>query len=1121
MLTGKNFHKSISLLLAMVMTVYITMSGVSTFAKADTITDKNFDLVEITDFHGALESSAGLPVAGVLGQHVKDILTSNPKGTLVIGGGDLYQGSALSNILKGVPVRDFMNGIGMEVTALGNHEFDWGLDTITNTTMVGANYSIVCANIRKSSDKSLLYPASKIITKNGVRIAVIGAITTETPTIVMPALVANLTFTDPVTEINSEAKRIRDGNLADVVLAVIHEGSTINPVTGKTVLDTAANLVNVNAVFAGHSHTIINTSTTNGVPVEIANNAGKGLTDLKMVYHADKTVTFTNAASAYVALDKAGDPAGYAAITPITDPASMKIVADAKTQVGPTINEVLCTIPQTLTRTQLNTPYGESYVGNWAADVIRKAVSADVGMQNNGGLRIDLPAGNITVGTMYTIMPFDNIINTVTMTKAQLKVVLEQAVMDNGKGIAISGIKFTYDSLKPSMSRVTLITRENGTAISDTEKLKVAAPDFVATGGDGFVGFKDAAVVSSLVVAGTNVREALIADAKGNKGIITQLNGRLENLSKTISIIATSDLHGNIYPIDYATGLAANVGLAKISTYVNSVRATNPNVMLVDNGDTIQGTPLSYYYDKIDTKSEYPMSKVMGAMKYDTWTLGNHEFNYGLDTLNRIIGDANKENINVLSANTYNAANSNFVKPYIIKPMNVNGKIINVGILGMTTKTIPSWENPSNYSGLHFNDLVLEGKKWVPIMKTAGADIIIATIHSGEESTTDTIPENQIKAVATSVDGIDAIVAGHTHKNIVQDEFTSPSGKKVLVTEPLNAGKNVCQVDISVNADGSIGKIATKNIAMDTSIVADPAILKLAQSYEDATIAYTNTVIGTSTGSFEGANQTMAPNALMDLINKVQMNAAKTQLSIAAPLSATAAIPAGDVKIKDLMNVYVFENFLYGIKMNGDQLKNWLEYSVRYYAQVAKPGDAIVKDAKANIPDYNLDLLYGANYDVDLTEPACTVDPITGLVTSGKRIKNLMISGKVVKPTDTYTVAINNYRKNGGGGFMKAVGLSTTDDSILTYDSAKALGDDGQVRNLMISYIQTNKIITPTLANNWKLSAASVTQKLDLPKTGSLVDSSTLISIGSLTVLFGVLILVSSKNKKDEEKHVA
>lgn len=267
----------------------------------------------------------------------------------------------------------------------------------------------------------------------------------------------------------------------------------------------------------------------------------------------------------------------------------------------------------------------------------------------------------------------------------------------------------------------------------------------------------------------------------------------------TIAVLATSDIHGNIFPWDYNTAKPANQGLAKVSTYVKQVRAQYPYVVLVDNGDTIQGTPLSYYYDKMDTTTEYPLAKVMGAMKYDTWTLGNHEYNYGLDVLNRVINDMRNEGIHVLSANTYKDDGTNFVDPYYIKTFDTPQGPVKVGILGLTTKTIPSWEDKDHYAGLHFNDLVEEANKWVPKLREAGADIVVVAMHSGEESPTDVIPENQVKAVATQVNGIDAIVAGHTHAIISQHTYKNPAGETVIVTEPGRWGQYVSQINFNIS----------------------------------------------------------------------------------------------------------------------------------------------------------------------------------------------------------------------------------------------------------------------------------------------------------------------------------
>jgi len=1076
---------------ATVATTAAKETAVAKTSVTSTTGDKTFDIVDITDFHGQLlDSTNKKPVGAALSKIVKDVKATNPGRTLIIGGGDLYQGTPVSNVLRGLPVQKVFSDMGMEVTALGNHEFDWGLDAI-DKTMIGASYSVVCANMYKKGTSDRPYAPYKIITKDGVKIAVIGAILQDAPSIIMPALVAPYDFKDVATEANTQAKNIRDNNLADVVLLDVHDGGTsLNTTVNK--------LHGIDAVFGGHTHTIgdvVNKDADNkDVPTLTAASTGKGYVDLKITVDSDKKIT------AFSPKDTNWNPITVTE-TSATDPAAKKIVDDASAELLPTFNEVIGNDATALTKDQVDSPYGESQLGNWMADVVKNYSKspAEVGMVNNGGIRLSpIAAGDVTVGTIFNIMPFDNTVCTTTMTGLQLKKIFEQAVKDSGVGIQISGVKFFYDISKQSYApavlnsdgtiktaevqgaRVTGITREkDGSVVADTDILKVNAPDFVATGGDGFTGFLDSSIVSSLVDSHYTVRDALNDDVRANGKITAKMNNRIDNVISKISIIGTSDVHGAIYPLDYNTGLAANVGLARVSSYVKGVRATNPNTMLIDNGDTIQGTTLSYYYDMIDTTTEYPMMKVMGAMGYDTWTLGNHEFNYGLTTLNRIIGDANKEKIAVLSANTYKSDDTNFVKPYIMKPFTVNGKTIKVAVLGLTTKTIPSWEDPAHYADLHFNDLVLEAQKWVPIIKAAGADVVIASIHSGIKGASDTIPENQTDAVATEVPGIDAILCGHTHTGKTYS-YTNSAGIVVPVVEPKNGDGILSQIDLNIDADGNYVGVNAKNITLPATTVADPEILAIAKPYQDATLKYTNTVIGKSTALYEGEKQLTQPSTIMELVNKVQANAAGTTLSIAAPLSLAAKVPQGDVKTQDIMGVYVFENFLFGLKMTGAQLKNWLEWSVRYYAQVAKSTDPIVKDSVLNIADYNLDQLYGATYDIDLTQPACTVDS-KGKVISGSRIKNLKINGVLVKDAQVLKVAVNNYRYNGGGGFMAAAGFTTGAKATIDatfYDSAKLLSDDGQVRNIMFKYVQDKGTITPTNSNNWKVSTIPIQQEV-------------------------------------------
>ena len=1064
-------------ILAIVLLVAVTFAtGIPQSVFAGGATPTILELVEITDFHGYLQNSGKLSDgtaitqqrAGVLAKQINDIKAANPN-ALVLSGGDMFQGTPISNVLKGQPVIDMMKSIGFDAMALGNHEYDWGIEAVIDpktATVKGTQIPVLAANVYdKTTDKPASYVKPYVLLQKGdVKIGIIGIVdNTEFPTSIMPALIQNVNFKDPVPIVSDLAAQLRK-NGAQLVIVLAHMGATV---PDKTTGASTGNLINlatrttgVDAFLGGHTHTIVITK-ANGVPVGIAGNYGQGFIDLKLTLSPEGKVTDTN-------LIYNDNTNLYNVASPVVDPKVQAIVDQANTTIGPIFNEVIGTAATDITRTQSAQPYGDSALGNWNAEVTRKVVNADFGFVNNGGLRSDIPKGNITIGTMFQLMPFDNTIVTVKMNAAQVKILLEQAVQDNGKGIQVAGLSFSYDPARPNLQRVFGMKKSDGTPLDPNASYIVATNNFMGTGGDGFTEFTDPPVAKTYADSFKVARDVYIDAVRAQKNLTALIDkrvapGQSAASDAMITVMATSDLHGNIFPWDYSTAKASNVGLAKVSTYVNQVRMKNPNVVLVDNGDTIQGTPLSYYYDKVDVKTEYPMMRVMGAMKYDAWVLGNHEYNYGLDVLGRIIGDAQKEQINVLSANTYKTDKSNFARPYHIVTFKTSKGDVKVGILGLTTKEIPSWEDKEHYKGLQFNDVVAEANIWVPALRKAGADLVIVSVHSGEETPSDTIAENQVKALATTVNGIDAIIAGHSHANIPEHDFTNPAGQTVIVTEPGRWGQFVSQIDFYVakNADGKwvIGDKFSRTVAMDNSVVADPVIIKLAQPYQDATLAYVGTKLGTAKGDFLGDAQLVKETALMDLINKVQKYYAKTDLSIAAPLSSTAQILKGDVTIQTMMSVYVYENYLYGIKITGKQLKDWMEWSVRYYAQNASTTDPIVKDKVLNIADYNLDQLYGATYTIDLTQMA------------GQRIRNLKVNGKFVGPNDVFTVAINNYRFNGGGGFMKAAGITKPE---VVFDSAKAFGDDGQVRSLMQKYIQEQGVIEPTIDNNWIISTTPV-----------------------------------------------
>ncbi|WDC84838.1 metallophosphoesterase [Caloramator sp. mosi_1] len=226
--------KVTSILLTLMLLLSMLQPGIASLAKAET-TQKVYDIIEITDFHGTLLDSSNNKVAAVLADRIKKVKNSNQDRFIFLSGGDLYQGSPVSNVLVGRPVKEFLNNVGLDVSALGNHEFDWGLDTILNMhkEQPVANYDFICSNLYEKATGKRVFEPYKILERDGLKIAVVGAISTETPTIVLPKHVENYEFRDEVTEINAVVKDIRDNSKADVVLVLIHEGSDKSGSAGR------------------------------------------------------------------------------------------------------------------------------------------------------------------------------------------------------------------------------------------------------------------------------------------------------------------------------------------------------------------------------------------------------------------------------------------------------------------------------------------------------------------------------------------------------------------------------------------------------------------------------------------------------------------------------------------------------------------------------------------------------------------------------------------------------------------------------------------------------------------------------------------------------------------------
>ncbi|MEU7914119.1 5'-nucleotidase C-terminal domain-containing protein [Microbispora bryophytorum] len=545
-----------------------------------------------------------------------------------------------------------------------------------------------------------------------------------------------------------------------------------------------------------------------------------------------------------------------------------------------------------------------------------------------------------------------------------------------------------------------------------------------------------------------------------------------------ITIMASSDVHGNALNWDYYKNAEYDdsahndVGLAKISTMVSKIRADRgaDHTLLFDSGDTLQGTPLDYYYAKVEpitsTGEIHPMAKAMNAIGYDAVTLGNHEFNYGLPLLGAWVTQMKAP---VLGANAVSAATGQpAYQPYVIKTMKVKGeKPIKVGVLGLTNPGVAIWDKANVDGKLKFLDLVETAKKWVPVIRGLGADVVLVTAHAGDDGMSsygsDLPVENAAAMVAEQVPGVDAVLFGHAHNEVPQRFVTNKvTGQQVLLTEPAKWGQRLSVVDFALAKERGKWTVTGKSsTTLNTNTVAeDPKIVALMKEPHDKTVGYVNKVIAQSAQELSAAESPYKDTPILDYIQKVQTDlvgkalagtadASLPVLSIAAPFSRTAVFPAGPVSVRDMAGLYVYDNTLLGVKLNGAQIKDFLEYSAKYFAQVAPgaPIDLATLTNAGGMPDYNYDQLSGVTYDIDISKPV------------GQRIVGLSYQGKPVTADQQFVVAINNYRQSGGGGFPH---VSTAP---VVYNAQV------EIRQALIEYAAATGTIDPaTFAEaNWKL----------------------------------------------------
>ncbi|WP_241668145.1 bifunctional metallophosphatase/5'-nucleotidase [Pedococcus bigeumensis] len=557
-----------------------------------------------------------------------------------------------------------------------------------------------------------------------------------------------------------------------------------------------------------------------------------------------------------------------------------------------------------------------------------------------------------------------------------------------------------------------------------------------------------------------------------------------------LTVLGTTDTHGNVFnwdyfkDVEYDDSAHNDIGLAKISTLVTAMRAERgeANTLLLDAGDTIQGTPLAYYYAKVDPitgGSVHPMAKAMNAIGYDAAALGNHEYNYGLETLRAF---ESQLDFPLLSANSVDwASGAPIFKPYLIRTFKARGKAVKVGILGLVTPGVAIWDKANVEGQVRFPGIVEQAKVMVPRLKAAGCDLVIVSCHSGAtpgSSYGDALPfpENASRQLAEEVAGVDAVLVGHAHVEIIENLVASKvtPGKKVLLTEPLKWGMRLSVMDFDLDyVKGRWVLVdAHSHVLNANTVTEDPEVADLVRDDHAIVRTYVNSVIGTCTMAMSAATARFEDTAAIDFINHVQAGAVRAALvgtadeslpvlSIAAPFNRDAAIPAGNVTVRDVAGLYIYDNTLLGIRFSGAQVKAYLEYSAAFFKTVTGPGPyapddvtgALSPTTGTTIPDYNYDIMGGLDaslaYDIDIAKPV------------GQRIANLTYAGQAIDPAAQFVIAINNYRQSGGGGFP---GVTTAP---VLYNAQV------EIRQLLIDWTVDQGVIDPTTFTtyDWKLVA--------------------------------------------------
>ena len=530
-----------------------------------------------------------------------------------------------------------------------------------------------------------------------------------------------------------------------------------------------------------------------------------------------------------------------------------------------------------------------------------------------------------------------------------------------------------------------------------------------------------------------------------------------------LRLIETTDVHGSFFPYDFMNRREKGGSMARICTYVKNQRQKyGDNLLLLDNGDILQGQPTNYFYNYVNTDDTNIAADIVNYMHYDAQTVGNHDVEPGHDVYDKWISEVSCP---VLGANVVDASTgAPYLKPYAV----FQRSGLKIAVLGMLTPAIPNWLAPDIWSGLRFDNMVESARYWVDrIQKEEQPDVLIGLLHSGRNGgiSTPTYEENATEQVARQVPGFDLIFYGHDHRrqNFMTENI---EGNHVLCLNPANNAMNVAAATIEVirengeivekNIEGKIVSMNGQDVDADFMAHFKPHIKKIE--------SFVNRKIGTLSKTIYSRDGFFGDSEMNDLILNMELKITNADIAINAPLSFNAVLNKGDIMMSDMFKLYRYENRLYVMDLTGEELKGHLEMSYALWTNQMKSKDDHLLllsadkdngDERAGFvnPTFNFDSAAGIDYEVDVTKP------------EGQKVTILRMSnGQPWDPKKHYRVALNSYRANGGGELLtKGAGIDK--DSL---ESRILWRSDRDLRYYLMKEIENEEYIDPVINDNWR-----------------------------------------------------